>query len=213
MTSERAERILDVAVSGVLLVVLSPALLTSAVAVRRDSPGPILHRASRMGRDGRLFTLYKFRTMIPAAASSGPSITAAADPRITRVGAVLRRTKLDELPQLWNVLRGDMGLVGPRPEDPRFLQYYRPEHHEVLSVRPGITGPAQLVFFDEEQLLGSFDPETVYVLDVLPRKLSIDLEYARHHAFRDVLRILTCTVATALRRAVCESAAASRGRL
>jgi lipopolysaccharide/colanic/teichoic acid biosynthesis glycosyltransferase len=196
MTYERTGRLIDVAVSGTMLVVVSPALVSIGLAVWWDSGTPVLHRAIRMGRYARPFTLYKFRTMVPGAATVGPGITMAGDPRVTRVGRFLRRTKLDELPQLWNVVRGDMSLVGPRPEDPRFLRHYAPQHRLVLSVRPGLTGPSQLAFFDEEQLLASSDPEAAYVHDILPRKLSIDLEYARDHGLRQDLHILARTVVT-----------------
>jgi len=164
-----------------------------AVAVRVDSPGPILHHARRVGLGGHLFTVFKFRTMASDAAS-GSAITQAKDPRITRVGRVLRRWKLDELPQIWNVVRGDMSFVGPRPEDPRFVLRYTPEQRDVLSVRPGITGPSQLVFREEERLLDTDDPETTYIRDILPRKLLIDLEYARRHNLLDDMRILVQTL-------------------
>jgi lipopolysaccharide/colanic/teichoic acid biosynthesis glycosyltransferase len=120
---------------------------------------------------------------------------------VTRVGRLLRRTKLDELPQLWNVLRGDMRLVGPRPEDPRFVALYAPEEQLVLSVCPGLTGPSQLTFFDEEAILesSSRDPESAYVRDILPRKLAIDLEYARQHHLAEDLRILARTFTVVLR--------------
>src|SRR5438874_1203967 len=154
-------RVMHAAVAAVLLVVFSPVLLAVALAVRLSSPGPVLHRATRVGRQGRLFTVYKFRTMVAGGARLGASITSAEDPRVTPVGRMLRRCKVDELPQLWNVVRGEMRLVGPRPEDPRFVALYRPEQKmRVLSVPPGITGPSQLLFFDEEALLRSADPET-----------------------------------------------------
>jgi lipopolysaccharide/colanic/teichoic acid biosynthesis glycosyltransferase len=147
--------------------------------------------------------------MVVDGASLGPRITAAGDPRITRVGRLLRRSKLDEFPQLWNVVRGDMRLVGPRPEDPRFVALYRPDQRQVLSVAPGITGPSQLTFLDEEDLLGSSDPEATYVREILPRKLAIDLSYAEHHTIRLDVQILAQT-GLAVLRAV-RSRAARRG--
>jgi lipopolysaccharide/colanic/teichoic acid biosynthesis glycosyltransferase len=174
-------------------VILVPFSGVVAAAVRVDSPGPILHRARRVGQGGRLFTIFKFRTMVSDAASGSP-ITRANDPRITHIGRVLRRWKLDELPQIWNVVRGDMSFVGPRPEDPRFVLGYTSEQRAVLSVRPGITGPSQLVFREEERLLDTDDPETTYVRDILPRKLLIDLEYARRHNLIDDMRILVLTL-------------------
>jgi lipopolysaccharide/colanic/teichoic acid biosynthesis glycosyltransferase len=201
MPPTRAERLVDLVLAGLLLVLFLPVLLLLALAIRVDSPGPVLHRATRIGLGGRPFSLYKFRTMIDGAAGQGPHITAARDPRVTRVGRVLRRTKVDEFPQLWNVLRGDMRLVGPRPEDPRFVALYAPDEQLVLSVCPGLTGPSQLTFFDEEAMLASAsrDPETTYVRDILPRKLAIDLEYARQHDLGTDLVILVRTLRVVLR--------------
>jgi lipopolysaccharide/colanic/teichoic acid biosynthesis glycosyltransferase len=187
------------AVAAMLLAVLSPLLALVAVLVRFSSPGPVFHRAIRVGRNGRPFKLYKFRTMVVDGATVGPRITAAGDPRITRIGRLLRRSKLDEFPQLWNVIRGDMRLVGPRPEDPRFVALYRPEQRIVLSVAPGITGPAQLTFFDEEDLLRSTDPEATYVREILPRKLAIDMAYAEHHTIGLDVQIMAQTGLAALR--------------
>ncbi|HAL26097.1 MAG TPA: hypothetical protein DCP25_05075 [Chloroflexi bacterium] len=187
------KRLVDLVLAGLSFVILLPFYGAIAVAVRVDSPGPILHHARRVGLGGHLFTVFKFRTMASDAAS-GSAITQAKDPRITRVGRVLRRWKLDELPQIWNVVRGDMSFVGPRPEDPRFVLRYTPEQRDVLSVRPGITGPSQLVFREEERLLDTDDPETTYIRDILPRKLLIDLEYARRHNLLDDMRILVQTL-------------------
>ncbi|MFZ1551113.1 MAG: sugar transferase, partial [Anaerolineae bacterium] len=131
--------------------------------------------AVRVGQDGRPFRLYKFRSMIVGTDRQGPGITATGDPRITRVGRFLRRAKLDELPQLINVLLGDMSLVGPRPEDPRYVAFYTPEQRRVLSVHPGITSPASLAYRHEEQLLAGEDWETHYRTRVLPAKLALDL--------------------------------------
>jgi lipopolysaccharide/colanic/teichoic acid biosynthesis glycosyltransferase len=193
------EGALHAAVAAVLLAILSPLLAVLAVLVRLSSAGPVFHRAVRVGRNGRTFVLYKFRTMIVDGATRGPGITAAGDPRITSVGRVLRRSKLDEFPQLWNVVRGDMRLVGPRPEDPRFVALYPPEQRHVLSVAPGITGPSQLAFFDEEELLRSTDPEATYVREILPRKLAIDTAYAEHRTVRLDVQILARTGLAALR--------------
>ena len=201
MRSRSADRLLDIVIAGVALVLALPVLVAVGIAIRLDSSGPVLHRAVRVGLAGRSFTLYKFRTMVDGAAALGPGITAAGDPRVTRVGRFLRRTKLDELPQLWNVLRGDMRLVGPRPEDPRFVALYAPDQLLVLSVCPGITGPAQLAFFDEEHLLAEADAETVYIRDILPRKLALDLDYARRRTLRQDLRILAQTLLVTLRHA------------
>jgi lipopolysaccharide/colanic/teichoic acid biosynthesis glycosyltransferase len=142
-------RLLDVTVASTLLIVLSPVLALLALLVRATSPGPAFFRQTRIGRDGRPFVLLKLRTMRADAAHTGPAITAGADPRITPLGARLRRTKLDELPQLWNVLCGDMSLVGPRPELPLYVARYTAAQRAVLRTRPGITDPASLAWADE----------------------------------------------------------------
>ena len=151
------KRCFDLVIGSVLLVVLCPLLVLIAVTVAATSGRPVIYRARRVGRGGQSFLLLKFRTMRVGIA--GPAITGREDPRITPIGAVLRRTKLDELPQLLNVLRGDMSLVGPRPEDPRFAAGYSPEQREVLSIRPGITSPAAVRYRDEETLLKGGDPK------------------------------------------------------
>jgi lipopolysaccharide/colanic/teichoic acid biosynthesis glycosyltransferase len=173
------------------LLLLSPLLLALVLLVKLTSPGPVLHRGLRGGREGVPFSVYKFRTMIPGAAQVGPGITRSGDPRITPVGRFLRRTKLDELPQLLNVLKGEMGLVGPRPEDPRYVSEYTPEQRRLLSVRPGITSAASVRYRHEERLLAeSSDWERTYVEIVLPEKLRIDMEYLEKQSFFSDLRLL-----------------------
>ena len=184
------KRVFDVLVSGIGLVVLSPLLLAIGLAVRLTSPGAALYRAKRVGRDGELFTLYKFRSMVVDADKQGPGVTTAADARVTSIGRILRRTKLDELPQLFNVLRGDMSLVGPRPEDPRYVALYTSEQRGVLRVRPGITSPASVYYRDEERILQSENWETQYTAQVLPAKLALDLEYARRATLLTDLKII-----------------------
>ncbi|TMB62591.1 MAG: sugar transferase [Chloroflexi bacterium] len=185
------KRALDLAVAVPLLVILSPVLVALAAAVRLTSRGPAFHRATRVGRDGRPFTMLKLRTM---RAGPGAAITTRDDPRVTALGRALRRARLDELPQLFNVVRGEMSIVGPRPEDPRFVALYSEEQRAVLALRPGITGAAQLVFRDEAALLDPADPEGSYVRAVLPRKLAIDLEYARGRSLAGDLRIMGMTL-------------------
>ena len=185
------KRALDLAVAVPLLVILSPVLVALAAAVRLTSRGPAFHRATRVGRDGRPFTMLKLRTM---RAGPGAAITTRDDPRMTALGRALRRARLDELPQLFNVVRGEMSLVGPRPEDPRFVALYSEEQRAVLALRPGITGAAQLVFRDEAALLDPADPEGSYIRAVLPRKLAIDLEYARGRSLAGDLRIMGMTL-------------------
>ena len=185
------KRALDLAVAVPLLVILSPVLVALAAAVRLTSRGPAFHRATRVGRDGRPFTMLKLRTM---RAGPGAAITTRDDPRMTTLGRALRRARLDELPQLFNVVRGEMSIVGPRPEDPRFVALYSEEQRAVLALRPGITGAAQLVFRDEAALLDPADPEGSYIRAVLPRKLAIDLEYARGRSLAGDLRIMGMTL-------------------
>src|SRR4030042_5539903 len=143
------KRLFDFSSALIGLIVLSPLLLITSVVIKLTSPGPIFHRGERVGLDGRLFYLYKFRTMVADAASMGPGITAQNDQRVTRTGRFLRATKIDELPQLINVLKGDMSLVGPRPEDPRYVEQYTPDEKQILKVRPGITSAASLTYRHE----------------------------------------------------------------
>lgn len=196
-----AKRVFDVLASVVALAILWPFLLLVAAWVRLDSPGPALFRQVRVGRAGRSFTLLKFRTMA-ARPLPGPLVTAAGDPRITRAGRWLRATKLDELPQLLNVLAGDMSLVGPRPEVPRYVALWPPHQRDlVLSVRPGITDEAAVVYRDEERLLArAADPERLYVEEILPRKLGLYVAYVQGRTFGGDLRLLGRTFVTLLKR-------------
>lgn len=195
-----AKRGVDVLVSTVGMVALAPVGLCAALAVLLEDGPPVLHAARRTGRYGHAFTMYKLRTMRRDAASLGPAITAAGDVRITRIGRVLRATKLDELPQLWNVARGEMSMVGPRPEAPAYVALYTPAQRRVLNVRPGITGPAQLRFRDEARLLRTDHAHEDYVERVLPAKLAIDLDYvATLSLWRDI-SIIARTAAVLLSR-------------
>jgi lipopolysaccharide/colanic/teichoic acid biosynthesis glycosyltransferase len=196
-------RLLDVAVAGVLLLALSPLLAVLVVLVRATSPGPALFRQTRIGRDGRPFVLLKLRTMHADAASTGPTITAGTDPRITRLGARLRRAKLDELPQLWNVLRGDMSLVGPRPEVPHYVARYTAAQRAVLRARPGLTDPASLAWADEAATLATFaDPQRAYAEAVLPQKLAASLAYLERRTVWSDLAVVTRTAAHVARAAL-----------
>ena len=174
------------------LVVLAPVFVLISLVIRATSPGPAFFRQIRVGRGGRPFLIFKFRTMRADAELVGGQLTVDADPRITQVGAFLRRHKLDELPQLINVVRGDMGLVGPRPEVPRFVDRYDERQRSVLQVRPGITDPASVTFRGEsEMLVASADPEAVYVNDVMPAKLEMNLAYLeRRTLWTDVAVIM-----------------------
>ncbi len=189
-----AKRALDVAVCLIALPLAAPLLLALMLWVRLDSPGPAFFRQERVGRGGRLFRIHKLRTMHTGAA--GLQVTQAGDARITRAGRWLRRTKLDELPQLIDVLKGDMSLVGPRPEVPRYMALYPPEARRIiLSLRPGITDRAAIEFRHEESLLAqAADPERAYVEQVMPIKQRHYLAYAASHSLRGDLRILWDTL-------------------
>jgi lipopolysaccharide/colanic/teichoic acid biosynthesis glycosyltransferase len=191
---ERIKRALDVFASLTGLVLLSPLCCLIAVAVKLSSQGPILHRATRVGRYNKAFTLYKFRSMVQNADSIGPAITGAADPRITRIGRFLRRSKLDELPQLFNVLSGEMSLVGPRPEVARYTTLYSDEQRAVLNALPGITSPASLYFRHEEKLLTQSDPEQLYIEHILATKLMLDLAYIQSASITGDLIIIVKTI-------------------
>jgi lipopolysaccharide/colanic/teichoic acid biosynthesis glycosyltransferase len=199
MAADRIRRLLDFVASLAGLAVLSPLFVLVGVWIKLDTPGPVFYRANRVGRAGRPFRLYKFRSMIADADKRGPGITATGDSRVTSVGRFLRRTKLDELPQLINVLRGDMSLVGPRPEDPRYVALYTPEQRRVLTVRPGITSAASLAYRHEERLLAGEDWEVVYREQVLPAKLALDLAYLERRTLWSDLALILRTVA-AMRR-------------
>jgi lipopolysaccharide/colanic/teichoic acid biosynthesis glycosyltransferase len=191
---------MEVLLSGVGLLLLSPLLLIIAIVIKLTGRGPVFFRQRRLGQQGRPFELVKFRSMVERAAGGGPLVTAGDDGRITPLGRILRRTKLDELPQLWNVLRGDMSLVGPRPEVPRYVAHYPELFDLVLCQRPGITDVCTLQLRNEEQILaGAADPERYYVEKLLPRKLAASIrEGWRRTAWRD-LRVLVATVVPGLR--------------
>ncbi len=187
------QREFDLIVAAIGLIILSPLLVVAAVLVAMSSPGGVFFRGQRVGKDGRLFHILKFRTMVENAAQVGPGVTTAGDPRITRVGQWLRRTKIDELPQLWNVVRGEMSLIGPRPEDPRYVALYTKDQRHILSVRPGITSPASIQFRHEEALLLAGDIET-YIKHLMPAKIQLDLEYLDRRTFWSDLVVLLDTV-------------------
>jgi lipopolysaccharide/colanic/teichoic acid biosynthesis glycosyltransferase len=187
-------RMLDSVASLFGLILLSPLFLLLGVLVKADSAGPVFFRAERIGRGGKPFHLVKFRSMVSRAAQRGPGITTVGDERITRMGRLLRRSKLDELPQLYNVLKGEMSLVGPRPEDPRYVALYTPEQRRLLEVRPGITSPASLRYRHEERLLYGPDWERVYVEQVMPHKLQMELEYLERRTWLTDLDLISQTV-------------------
>lgn len=173
------KRLVDVLLATVALIVISPVLAVAAIGIRLSSPGPIFYRAHLIGRNGRPFTMYKLRTMHVDHAGFDSIITAARDPRVFRLGAWLRRVKLDEFPQLINILRGDMSIVGPRPENARIVErYYGPAHRELLRVSPGLTSPGTLYDYTHgDDLVGSSNPEQAYVERLLPVRLALDQVY------------------------------------
>jgi FlaA1/EpsC-like NDP-sugar epimerase/lipopolysaccharide/colanic/teichoic acid biosynthesis glycosyltransferase len=189
------KRLLDVVLSATGLLLLSPVLAAVAVAIKREGGGPVLFRQKRVGRDFRPFRILKFRTMVPGAERLGPGITPGSDPRVTRLGAFLRWTKLDELPQLWNVLRGDMSLVGPRPELPHYARLFEDDYREILRVRPGITDVASLVYRDEAGRLAlEQDPERAYVDTILPEKIRLARIYVSRAGLGYDMKIIVETL-------------------
>ena len=191
-------RPLDRVVAAIALIVLAPLMIAIAIVVRSTSRGPAWHRSIRVGLGGLPFTLYKFRSMVAGADASGTRVTAAGDPRITRVGRVLRKSKLDELPQLVNVVRGEMGLVGSRPEDPAYVDLDDPLHAELYTYPPGITGPASVAYRHEEDVLAErvasgCEHEAAY-RDLARTKMEIDLAYLRDRTVRSDLGMLAKTV-------------------
>lgn len=196
-----AKRLVDVLLSALGLLLLAPLLILLALWVKLDSPGSVLFRQERVGLRGQRFFIHKFRTMRPDAPSLGPQITIGADPRVTVAGQFLRRYKLDELPQLWDVLRGAMSLVGPRPEVPRYVALYPADVRDlVLSVRPGITDLASIEYRDESRLLGAAaDPERCYVEQVMPAKLTLAARYVQTRSFSGDLVLLLRTLKAVVR--------------
>jgi len=190
------KRAFDICVALLGLLALSPFFLYVAIRLKRESPAPVLFRGKRMGKGGVVFQILKFRTMHDSPESfAGPRVTAHDDDRITDLGRVLRDTKLNELPQLWNVLRGDMSLVGPRPEDPEYVQAWPPHlRDEILSVRPGITSPASVTYHDEEKRLTTSNLEDEYLENILPDKLRMDSLYVRHHTLLSDIDTLFWTI-------------------
>ncbi|MBX3441593.1 MAG: sugar transferase [Planctomyces sp.] len=189
------KRAVDILASATGLLVLSPLLALTALLVRLTSRGPVFFRQTRVGRNFAPFQILKFRTMVQDAEARGAQLTAGRDPRITPVGQFLRRTKIDELPQLINVLKGDMSLVGPRPEVPRYVELFRDDYEQLLRVRPGITDIASLRYRHESELLGqSSDPEAMYVRQILPDKIALGKEYLQRQSLLLDLSLMARTV-------------------
>ena len=191
------KRLFDIISSAVGLVITSPLFLYVVFLIKKESPGPIFYKAQRVGRGGRMFTMYKFRTMVINADKIGGPSTAADDPRLTKIGLFLKKYQLDELPQLINVLKGDMSVVGPRPEVKVYVDMMTEgEKNVILSVRPGITDLASLWNFHEAELLkGSADPEKTYMEEIRPEKLRLQQEYVKKQSFFSDLGIIFKTIA------------------
>jgi lipopolysaccharide/colanic/teichoic acid biosynthesis glycosyltransferase len=189
------KRLFDIAFASCCLLMLSPAMMAIALWVSLDSKGGIFFRQIRVGRHGGHFGLWKFRTMKPMSEASGQLTVGAKDMRITKAGQYLRKYKVDELPQLWNVICGDMSIVGPRPEVPKYVALYSEEQKKVLSIRPGITDQASLKYFEENELLAqSNDPESAYINEIMPAKLKLNLAYLHEQSFGKDLGIIWRTV-------------------
>lgn len=188
------KRLFDVVASLIALVLLAPVFIVIGITVLVGSTGGAFFKQTRIGRDGRSFSLLKFRTMVTGSEAKGQLTVGGRDPRITGVGHILRKSKLDELPQLINIVRGDMSIVGPRPEVPKYVALYTPEQREALSVRPGLTSLASLAYINENELLGkSADPEHTYTEVIMPAKLALDLKYVRERSLALDLRIIVRT--------------------
>lgn len=185
------KRVFDLFFSALGLLILLPLLLVIALAIKLDSPGPVFYHGERVGKDGRLFRIFKLRTMVVNAEAIGASSTADDDPRITRTGKFLRQYKIDELPQLINVLLGQMSFVGPRPQVKWAVDLYTPEERLILSVPPGITDSASLMFHNEGEILkGSTDPDRDYMEKIHPEKVRLSLEYVRSRSFWLDIRLI-----------------------
>ena len=194
------KRAMDIVVSGCALAVLWPVLALIAVAIKIDDPGPVFYRQVRVGKNGKEFRIYKFRTMVVDADKKGLAITVGRDSRITRVGAFLRKTKLDELAQLINVFTGEMSFVGPRPEVSKYVSLYTPYQRQVLLVRPGITDYASIAYRNENDMLeGAEDPERMYIDVIMPDKIELNMKYLREISPLADIRLILSTIIAVIR--------------
>jgi lipopolysaccharide/colanic/teichoic acid biosynthesis glycosyltransferase len=193
------KRVFDMAVALIGLIALVPVFVVIAILIKLDSSGPVFFKGKRVGQHGKIFYILKFRSMVVDAPQKGPAITCKDDPRVTKMGRFLRKTKLDELPGLVNVLKGEMSLVGPRPEAPAWVERYTPRQRAVLTTRPGITGLTQIKYRNEEDLLSGANLEAEYS-KIMNDKLNIDLDYVENRSFSLDLYILMKTATALLRR-------------
>ncbi len=193
-------RFCDIVLSCLGLLLLSPLFAVVAVWIVIDNPGPIFYRQMRVGKDGKDFGLLKFRSMRVGADKSSLITIGEHDSRITRAGYYIRKYKLDELPQLWNVLTGDMSLVGPRPEVRRYVDMYTDEQRQVLTVRPGITDYASIEYIDENRILAQAeDPDRTYIEEILPAKIALNMRYIKHQTLGEYMKIIFLTLAKIIR--------------
>lgn len=198
--NDSLKRIFDFVFSLLGILILLPVFIIIAILIKIDSKGPVLFKQIRVGRNEELFHILKFRTMVTDAEKLGKQITIGKDSRITRVGHFLRNYKLDEFPQLFNVLLGDMSLVGPRPEVPKYTAYYSKEQKKIFQVRPGITDYASIKYSKENEILASSeDPEQTYINEIMVDKLTINLDYIRKRSLKEDLYIIFATVAKILK--------------
>ncbi|MEW6053641.1 MAG: sugar transferase [Nitrospirota bacterium] len=189
------KRLFDFVFSSLGIIVLLPLFAGIALAIKMDNAGPVFFRQERIGKDFKAFRIYKFRTMAHNSGQNGPKITSSHDKRITRTGKYLRRYKLDELPQLFNVLKGDMSFVGPRPEVEEYVNIYKSDYSRLLRIRPGITDPASIQYSNEETILASADNwEEAYKKKILPEKIRLSLHYVDHHNLSTDLKLICKTI-------------------
>ena len=194
------KRAMDIVISGGALLVIWPVLLLIALAIKIDDPGPVFYRQVHVGKDGKEFRIFKFRTMIVDADKKGLQITVGKDNRITRIGRLLRKTKLDELAQLINVFVGEMSFVGPRPEVPRYVNLYTPYQRQVLLVRPGITDYASIAYRNENDMLeGAEDPDRMYIDVIMPDKIELNMKYLREISPLADIRLILSTIVAVIR--------------
>lgn len=189
------KRLADIFSSLIVLIIFSPFFLIIAFLIVIDSRGGVFYKQLRVGKNGKEFYLFKFRSMKSGADKTG-QLTIGNDARVTKIGKFIRKTKLDEIPQLINIIKGDMSVVGPRPEVPKYVAMYSPEQKKVLTIRPGLTDYASLEYFDEQKILGqSSDPENAYITEVMPKKIAMSLNYIQNSSFLVDLKLILQTIA------------------
>lgn len=189
------KRVFDIIASFFGLIILSPMLVIVSLAIKVDSKGPVFFKQKRVGKNNKVFEIYKFRTMVTDAEKLGKQITVGNDSRITRVGKFIRKCKLDELPQLINVLKGEMSLVGPRPEVPRYVELYNAYQNQILLVQPGITDYASIEFRNENEILGkSKNPEKTYIEEIMPTKIDLNVRYIKNIGLQEDIKLIFITI-------------------